>query len=117
MVHFDIYFGVTVYFVFGDMLSIDAAYRKINYNTPLVIFSGVTHHNQSIVFGSAIVGDETEDTYVWLLQNFVDALGEKVSVSVITGEDLAMRNAIRRVFQKHIIVYVLDIKYETPLTT
>jgi hypothetical protein len=86
------------YSVFGDVLAFDATYRKIKYNTPLVIFSGVNHHNQSVIFASAIVGDETEDTYVWLLQNLVEAMGGKLPVSVITDGDLAMRNAIRRVF-------------------
>jgi hypothetical protein len=86
------------YSVFGDVLAFDATYRKIKYNTPLVIFSGVNHHNQSVIFGSAIVGDETEDTYVWLLQQFLEAMGGKAPVSVITDGDLSMRNAIRRVF-------------------
>jgi hypothetical protein len=86
------------YSLFGDVLAFDATYRKIRYNTPLVIFSGVNHHNQSVIFGSAIVGDETEETYVWLLQNFVEAMEGKLLVSVITDGDLAMRNAIRRVF-------------------
>jgi transposase-like protein len=86
------------YSLFGDVLAFDATYRKIRYNTPLVIFSGVNHHNQSVIFGSAIVGDETEETYVWLLKNFVEAMEGKLPVSVITDGDLAMRNAIRRVF-------------------
>jgi len=33
------------YTVFGDVLAFDATYKKIKYNTPLVIFSGVNHHN------------------------------------------------------------------------
>jgi transposase-like protein len=45
------------------------------------------------------VGDETKDTYVWLLHNLVEAMGGKLPVSVITDGDLAMRNAIRKVFQ------------------
>ncbi|RHN81800.1 putative transcription factor FAR family [Medicago truncatula] len=86
------------YSIFGDVLAFDATYKKIKYNTPLVIFSGVNHHNQSIIFGSAIIGDETEDTYVWLLKIFVEAMGGKLPVSVITDGDLSMRNAIRKVF-------------------
>jgi hypothetical protein len=86
------------YKVFGDVLAFDATYRKIRYNTPLVIFSGVNHHNQSVIFGSAIVGDETEASYVWLLQQFLEAMDGKAPVSVITDGDLSMRNAIRSVF-------------------
>jgi hypothetical protein len=90
--------GRTDYSLFGDVLAFDATYRKIKYNTPLVILSGVNHHNQSVVFASAIVGDETEETYVWLLENLVEAMEGKHPVSVITDGDLAMKNAIRRVF-------------------
>ncbi|XP_039684281.1 protein FAR1-RELATED SEQUENCE 5 [Medicago truncatula] len=86
------------YSLFGDVLAFDATYRKIKYNTPLVIFSGVNHHNKSVIFGSAIVGEETEDSYVWLLENFLEAMDGKCLVSVITDGDLSMRNAIGRVF-------------------
>ena len=86
------------YTVFEDGLAFDATYRKIKYNTPLVIFSGVNHHNQSLIFDSAIVSDETEENYMWLLQQFVEAMDGKAPVSVITDGDLSMRNAIRTIF-------------------
>jgi hypothetical protein len=74
----------TDYSLFVDVFAFDATYRKIRYNTLLVIFSGVNHHNQSIIFASAIVSDEIEETYVWLLQNLVEAMEGKLPVSVIT---------------------------------
>jgi len=86
------------YTVFGDVLAFDATYQKIRYNTPLVIYSGVNHYNQSVIFDSVIVSDETEETYVWLLQHFLEAMDGKALVSVITDGDLSMRNAIRTVF-------------------
>jgi hypothetical protein len=66
------------------VLAFDATYRKIRYNTPLVIFSGTKPSYQSIIFASAIVSDETKETYVWLLQNLVEAMEGKLLVSVIT---------------------------------
>jgi hypothetical protein len=84
--------------VFGDVVAFDATYKRNKYMCPLVVFSGVNHHNQSIVFCGAIVCDETEETYVWLLEQFLAAMGGKSPTSVITDGDLAMRNAIRRVF-------------------
>jgi len=47
------------YSLFGDVLAFDATYQKIKYNMSLVIFSGVNHHNQRVIFCSAIVGDKT----------------------------------------------------------
>ncbi|XP_057426359.1 protein FAR1-RELATED SEQUENCE 5-like [Lotus japonicus] len=86
------------YGVFGDVLAFDATYRKNKYSCPLVVLSGVNHHNRTIVFGTAIVSDEKEETYVWLLEKFVDAMKGKALVSVITDGCKSMRNAIRRVF-------------------
>jgi hypothetical protein len=86
------------YMVFGDVVAFDATYKRNKYMCPLVVFSGVNHHNQSIVFCGAIVYDETEETYVWLFEQFLAAMGGKSPTSVITDGDLAMRNAIRRVF-------------------
>lgn len=86
------------YSVFGDVLAFDAMYRKNMYMCPLVIFSGVNHHNQTIVFATGLVLNETEETYVWLLNQLMDAMKGKTPSSVITDGDLAMKNAISRVF-------------------
>ncbi|KAL2976479.1 hypothetical protein AAZX31_13G011300 [Glycine max] len=72
-------------------------YQKNKYLCPFVVFSGVNHHNQTIVFAAAIVTDETEETYVWLLEQLLVAMKGKAPCSIITNGDLAMRNAITRV--------------------
>lgn len=86
------------YSLFANVLAFDATYQKRKYNTPLVIFSGVNHHNKSVIFASAIVGDETQESYIWVLENFLEAMGDKCPMSMITDSDLYMRNSIRRVF-------------------
>jgi len=86
------------YEVFGDVLAFDATYRNNKYNFPFVVFSRINHHNQTIVFGSGLVMNETEDTYVWLLDQFLTAMKGKAPVSVITDGDLVMKNAIKKVF-------------------
>ncbi|MCI24438.1 protein FAR1-RELATED SEQUENCE 5-like, partial [Trifolium medium] len=62
------------YDIFGDVVAFDATYRKNKYNCPFVVFSGVNHHNQTIVFATGIVTRETEETYVWLLEQFLTAM-------------------------------------------
>lgn len=56
---FNIYFGVMMcridYEIFGNALAFDAPYKKNMYLCPLVVFTGVNHHNQSIVLASAII--------------------------------------------------------------
>lgn len=84
--------------VFGNVLAVDATYRKNSYMCPFVVFSGLNHHNQSIVFVVAVVGNETEETYMWLFDQFVLAMGTgKTTVSIITDGDVPMPNAIRQV--------------------
>ncbi|KAF1886493.1 hypothetical protein Lal_00045726 [Lupinus albus] len=63
----------------------------------VVIFSGV-NHKQTTVFAVGIVSNETEETYVWLLGNFLEAMNGKHPKCVITDGDLSMKNAIKRVF-------------------
>ncbi|XP_057418829.1 protein FAR1-RELATED SEQUENCE 5-like [Lotus japonicus] len=85
------------YSLFGDVLTFDATYKNNKYKRPLVIFSGVNHHNQTIIFAVDLVSNEQEDTYVWLLQNLLDAMHRKFLVSVITNGDPTMKKAIRKV--------------------
>ncbi|RYR51582.1 hypothetical protein Ahy_A06g026579 isoform H [Arachis hypogaea] len=62
------------YRLFGDVIAFDATYKKNKYSCPLVIFSGVNHHNQTTVFAAALIADETTDTYVWLLRQLMFAI-------------------------------------------
>lgn len=86
------------YEVFGDVLAFDAAYKKNKCKCPFVVFSGVNYHNQTINSDIAVNSNEVEGTYVWLLGQFMVAMKGKPPTSVITDGDIAMRNAIRRVF-------------------
>lgn len=86
------------YQLFGDVLAFDATYGKNKYFLPLVVFSGVNHHNRSTIFAAAIVSNETEETYVWLLSQLMKVMKGKEPNAVITDGDNAMRNAIKKVF-------------------
>ncbi|KAF1873789.1 hypothetical protein Lal_00029495 [Lupinus albus] len=86
------------YSIFGDVLAFDATYGRNKYKFPVVIFSGVNHHKQTTVFVAGIVSNETEETYVWLLGNFLEAMNGKHPKCVITDGDLSMKNAIKRIF-------------------
>ncbi|XP_016164687.1 protein FAR1-RELATED SEQUENCE 5-like [Arachis ipaensis] len=86
------------YRLFGDVITFDATYKKNKYSCPLVIFSGVNHHNQTIVFAAALIVDETTDTYIWLLRQLMFAMKGKTPTSIITDGAMAIRNAVRDVF-------------------
>lgn len=68
------------------------------YNLPFVPFIGVNHHRSTTLFGCGIVSDETVDSYVWLLQAFLESGQQNHPRSVITDGDHAMAKAISHVF-------------------
>ncbi|KAG5016876.1 hypothetical protein JHK85_023012 [Glycine max] len=86
------------YPMFSDVLAFDATYRNNKYECPLVVFYDVNHHNKTMVFGVAIVSNETKEIHVWLLEKLLEAMKGKPPMFVITNGDLAMRNSIRKVF-------------------
>ncbi|XP_015932246.1 protein FAR1-RELATED SEQUENCE 5-like [Arachis duranensis] len=86
------------YRVFGNVLGFDATYDRNKYKCPLEIFSGVDHHMRTVVFGCAILSNESEGSYVWLLRSFLEAMKGKQPKSVITDGDLAIKSAVSTVF-------------------
>jgi hypothetical protein len=81
------------YFCFGDVVAFDTTYRKNKYNYPLVFFSGCNHHSQTVIFGAALVSDETTETYKWLLWCFLECTKDKYPQAMVTDRDGAMREA------------------------
>ncbi|KAF1870006.1 hypothetical protein Lal_00017585 [Lupinus albus] len=76
--------NIFYYSIFGDVLVFDATYGRNKYKFPVVIFSGVNQHKQITMFVVAVVSNETGETYVWLLGNFLEAMNGKHPKCVIT---------------------------------
>ncbi|RYR03081.1 hypothetical protein Ahy_B06g081912 [Arachis hypogaea] len=51
------------------VLAFDATYGRNKYNLPIVVFSGVNHHNQTCVFECAMVSCKTQESYIWLFRH------------------------------------------------
>ncbi|XP_021990988.1 protein FAR1-RELATED SEQUENCE 5-like [Helianthus annuus] len=81
------------FFVFGDVVSFDATYRRNKYNMMFVPFTGIDNHNRNVTLGAAIIGNETAETYSWLLNVFRQAFGRAPPV-IVTDQDPAMKKAI-----------------------
>ncbi|KAG2598759.1 hypothetical protein PVAP13_5KG398207 [Panicum virgatum] len=82
---------------FGDVVSFDSTYSTNQYDMKFAPFTGVNHHMQSVFFGAAFIADEKIESYVWLFQTFLRAIGEKHPKLIITDEDASMRAAIASV--------------------
>lgn len=88
----------TAYGHFGDALTLDTMCRVNQYRVPFAPFTGVNHHGQTVIFGCALLLDDSEATFVWLFKTFLAAMNDRAPVSIITDPDNAIRAAVSQVF-------------------
>jgi len=86
------------YFTFGDVVVFDVTYKTNKFMMPFAPFTGVNHHRQSILFGCALISDETEESFVWLFKEWLKCMLDKTPIVIITDMDAAMYKAIQTVF-------------------
>ncbi|KAE8661477.1 hypothetical protein F3Y22_tig00113725pilonHSYRG00486 [Hibiscus syriacus] len=91
------------YTCFGDVIAFDTTYKDNLYGRPIMPIIGVNHHHNTIVFTTSIITDETSQSFEWVLQNFLEAMINKLPISVVTNGDRAMQRAIKSVipYVKH----------------
>jgi len=56
------------YLSFSDMVVFGATYKTNHLNMSFAPFTGVNHHQQSTLFGCALLVDEQRDTFIWLFR-------------------------------------------------
>ncbi|PIN08551.1 hypothetical protein CDL12_18872 [Handroanthus impetiginosus] len=83
---------------FGDVLSFDTTYKTKKYGLKCAPFVEINHHKENIMFGFALISDETESSFKWLFRTFLESMAGKQPQLIITDQCQAMINAIRTVF-------------------
>ncbi|XP_074358070.1 protein FAR1-RELATED SEQUENCE 5-like [Apium graveolens] len=86
--------SLSAYKNFGDVVTFDSTYRTNRYDMPFIPITGVNHHYQNILFGFALIRDEKETTYRWVLKTWLEAVDNKPPITIITDQDIALSNAI-----------------------
>ena len=61
------------YEYFGDVVNLDTTYSTNNACRPLVVFAGFNHFRTVIIFGVALLYDETANSFGWLFREFLKA--------------------------------------------
>ncbi|XP_074362976.1 protein FAR1-RELATED SEQUENCE 5-like [Apium graveolens] len=89
--------SLNAYKNFGDVVTFDSTYRTNRYDMPFIPITGVNHHYQNILFGFALIRDEKETTYRWVLKTWLEAVDNKPPITIITDQDTALSNAISEV--------------------
>ncbi|XP_014505327.1 protein FAR1-RELATED SEQUENCE 3 [Vigna radiata var. radiata] len=90
----------TAYGHFGDTVTMDTTYRINQYRVPFALFTGVNHHGQMILFGCALLLDDSEASFIWLFKTFLTAMNDRYPVSITTDQDRAIQTAISQVFPR-----------------
>lgn len=88
------------YKYFGGVVTFDPTYLTNKYKMPFVPFTGVNHHQQSILFGCALLWDETIESFFWFLSTWLEAMSGISPKTIITNQDAAISNAVAKVFPK-----------------
>ncbi|XP_013584280.1 PREDICTED: protein FAR1-RELATED SEQUENCE 5-like [Brassica oleracea var. oleracea] len=90
--------SINDYNLFGDVICFDTTYKTNEYDRPFAPFVGVNHHKQTVVFGAALLYDETTESFKWLFETFLGAMSGKPPKTILTDQSAAMANAIVKVF-------------------
>ncbi|KAK1257046.1 Protein FAR-RED IMPAIRED RESPONSE 1 [Acorus gramineus] len=83
---------------FGDVVVFDTTYSTNKYSLICAPFTGVNHHFQSINFGCGLLNDEKIDSFMWLFEKWLDAMGNSPPKAFITDQDPAIGAAIAHLF-------------------
>ncbi|XP_074347391.1 protein FAR1-RELATED SEQUENCE 5-like [Apium graveolens] len=86
--------SLNAYSNFGDVVSFDSTYRTNMYCMPFIPITGVNHHYQNILFGFALMRDEKETSYKWVLKTCLKVVGNKPPQTIIPDQNIALGNAI-----------------------
>jgi hypothetical protein len=82
------------YNYFGDVVCVDTRFCSSDYTRPLLLFIGVNHHKQPIIFGTALIFDDSAESFKWLLETFKSAVSGKQPKTVLTGQSTALSDAV-----------------------
>ncbi|XP_059644168.1 protein FAR1-RELATED SEQUENCE 5-like [Cornus florida] len=88
------------YNCFSDVVAFDTTYQVNQYKMPFAPFTGVNHHKQSVLFGCALLADESESTFIWLFTTWLEAMSGLQPGLIITDYDAAISKAAQRVFSE-----------------
>lgn len=85
------------YNYFGDAVTFDTTCRTNRYRVPLTAFTGLNHHGQPVLFGCALLFNESESSFVWLFQSWLNAMSGRAPVSITTDPDRFIQVAVSQV--------------------
>ncbi|XP_042064027.1 protein FAR1-RELATED SEQUENCE 6-like isoform X2 [Salvia splendens] len=88
------------YSYFGDVLFVNTTSLTENYEVPLVVFTGINHHAQTVPLGCGLVSVQTVESFVWLYRAWLTYMVGRSPQTIITSECKALQTAVAEVFPR-----------------
>ncbi|XP_054778598.1 protein FAR1-RELATED SEQUENCE 9 isoform X1 [Prosopis cineraria] len=85
------------YSYFGDAVILDTTYKTKRYKVPFASFTGFNHHGQPVLFGCALILNESESSFIWLFRTWLQAMSGRHPVSITSDLDPFIRVAVAQV--------------------
>ncbi|XP_071727654.1 protein FAR1-RELATED SEQUENCE 11-like [Rutidosis leptorrhynchoides] len=84
-----------MYQKYGDVVVFDTTFKVNSYDMPFGIFVGVDNHEITVLFGCALLRNETTTTFQWLFKNFC-LLMRRPPLKILTDQDQWMTQTIAK---------------------
>ncbi|CAO2188105.1 unnamed protein product, partial [Urochloa humidicola] len=83
---------------FGDVVSFETSFGTNKKSKPFGVFVGFNHFRETVVFGAALMYDETFESFKWLFETFLKAHSGQQPKTIYTDQDFTMGKAVAEVF-------------------
>lgn len=100
------------YSSFGELISFDTKHKTNKYKMVFAAFTGLNHHRKLVSFGAGLLRDEKTESFVWLFQKFADAMQDYHPDTIVTDQDLAIKEGVDTVFTNSIHRYVYTCAFQ-----
>ncbi|XP_074314778.1 protein FAR1-RELATED SEQUENCE 5-like [Silene latifolia] len=87
------------YSLFGDYITYDPTYSTNKYCIVFTPFTSVDHHKRSVTFAAALLFHKDEDSFKWVFEKFLDAMGQREPHCIITDQCAGIMLGLRAVFK------------------
>ena len=71
------------YACFGDAVSFDTTFQTNKFEMFFAPILGTNHHKQTIIFGAALIFNETIESFVWLFETFLTAMSASIQAQFL----------------------------------
>ncbi|XP_061358804.1 protein FAR1-RELATED SEQUENCE 5-like [Gastrolobium bilobum] len=82
---------------FGDVVCFDSSYKFYKGSRPFAPFLGINNHKQMIIFGAALLYNESVESLKWLFRVFIEAMSGRKPKTILTDQDAITAEAINSI--------------------